>query len=138
MDRHSQRKYRDRKLRYLWELNSGIAEMKRRITHLQSENTNLIRGLCELRAENNALQTFKQSTSPNQQGDDEDDSEALDLNVPTAEGMESLCEAFAAMWALIRLNPAVAKGTLSAETVLERLRIAVEAREISRGVEVVR
>ena len=122
---------------------------------LQNENTELIRELCEIRADNNGLrvarhpakrsvsspsrkepkaasrqssvdatqQAFFQSLQ--QAANDGDEALTGLIDAKTAE-LESLYEPFAAMWNLIRMDPSVMQGNVSAGAVLDRLRGMVE------------
>lgn len=100
--------------------------------HLQNENTELIRQLCETRTANNQLK----HKSPSADG--EFSSRGFkggkpirfasegDQLVPMIDNLgikksESLYEPFAAMWNLIRLDPSVVQGKVSARTLLENL-----------------
>lgn len=135
----SQRAYRDRKMRYLLDLQSGIQEIEQKIRRLQTENTELIRELCEMRAANNDLRDANRSKDPNvanqndavapdtssQDGPAEAWSKA-NFTSPASGELDALYEPFAAMWNLIHLDPSVVRGTVSAQTVLERLRAMVE------------
>ena len=134
----SQRAYRDRKMRYLLDLQSGIQDIEHKIRRLQTENTELIRQLCEMRAANNDLRDASRrdsvisdendillNESTIQDGPAEAWSKA-NFTSPSSGELDALYEPFAAMWNLIHLDPSVVRGTVSAQTVLERLRAMVE------------
>ena len=99
---------------------------------LQNENTELIRQLCDIRANNNNLRGAKQSADAGTSRDkSRRDSASRPMGsqchsgygITSAESRESesLYEPFAAMWNLIRLDPAVVEGKVSARVVLENL-----------------
>lgn len=125
-------------MRYLLDLQSGIQEIEVKIRRLQTENTELIRQLCEMRAQNNDLRDSNKTkdnkissqndaapSDPSQDGPAEAWSKANFTGAANGE-LDALYEPFAAMWNLIHLDPSVVRGTVSAQTVLERLRAMVE------------
>ena len=145
-------------MRYLIDLEQGIRDIEQKMMRLQTENTELIRELCETRTRNNDLRVSKQpaksSVSPTSQkprnnvtsqsrvddpkssgsrkpqssrnaGGDGDALISTLLNA-NPEELGSLYEPFAAMWNLIRMDPSVVDGKVSAGTVLDRLRGMVE------------
>lgn len=125
-------------MRYLLDLQSGIQEIEQKIRRLQTENTELIRQLCEMRAANNDLRDSSKAkdneapsqndivfTDSSQDGPAEAWSKANFSGAANGE-LDALYEPFAAMWNLIHLDPSVVRGTVSAQTVLERLRAMVE------------
>lgn len=80
----------------------------------------------------NASQPKNSISHPrSEQGDIGDDSPATEIPSAKKEELESLYEPFAAMWNLIRLDPSVVKGNVSAQNVLERLRAMVEAGDVT-------
>ena len=131
--RYRQRAYRDRKVRHLHDLEHGIREIERRMMHLQNENTELIRRLCEMRVANNDLRSSKPTQTTSEPSDglnnrriptrsaSEGDQPMTPFNIPEPNDSASLYEPFAAMWNLIRLDPLVVQGKVSARTVLENL-----------------
>lgn len=135
----SQRAYRDRKMRYLLDLQGGIQEIEQKIRRLQTENTELIRQLCEMRAANNDLRDSSNKTKDAKASSQNDTTLSDSSHDGPAEAwskasfsgaangeLDALYEPFAAMWNLIHLDPSVVRGTVSAQTVLERLRAMVE------------
>lgn len=132
----SQRAYRDRKMRHLVDLESGIRDVEEQIRRLQTENTGLIRELCEIRAENREWKEGRTRSNISQRSRSGD--AGLNSSQPNTgprhDGFkkrthtdqrseeDTLTAPFEAMWNLICLDPAVANGDISAETVLERLR----------------
>ena len=121
------------------------------MSKLQGENTELIRQLCETRQQNVDLrearqsqQSSKQSVAQRPQGGRKNSSSSQsssraspqptiktpnvgDISIAElakAKGgeLESLYEPFAAMWNLIRMDPSVVDGNVSAATILERLK----------------
>lgn len=125
-------------MRYLLDLQSGIQDIEQKIRRLQTENTELIRQLCEMRAANNDLRDCnktKDAKSPHKNNvarlDSSQDGPAEAWSKANFSGaangeLDALYEPFAAMWNLIHLDPSVVRGTVSAQTVLERLRAMVE------------
>lgn len=69
------------------------------------------------------------NTNPQTKSLDSDVEYPKRLVSESGEAPDSLFEPFAAMWNLIRLDPSVVKGTVSAKTVLDRLREVVELSE---------
>lgn len=131
-------------MRYLLDLESGIKEIEQKIRNLQSENTDLIRELCEMRAANNDLRGSSNSKAPSKSlpnplltnSTTQQPSQPLtqtlqaarssiDVAASTGE-LDALYEPFAAMWNLIHLDPSVVKGVVSPQTVLEKLKSMVE------------
>ena len=136
-------------MRYLVDLEGGIRDIEQKIKHLQTENTDLIRELCEMRAANNDLknkpnpkQAAQSSKSPKPKPTEnpllalQDHQQAASQRLQAARAsldpgaaaveIDTLYEPFAAMWNLIRLDPSVVKGEVSPQTVLEQLRSMVE------------
>ena len=131
---------------------------------LQNENTELIRELCETKAENNDIRGTRHPVrgnslaNPRRQPNDISHKNPANCQTKSREGLsqlgeggndgrapirrlldpkngelESLYEPFAAMWNLIRLDPSVVKGKVSAQTVFDRLRGMVEVGDPSTG-----
>jgi hypothetical protein len=118
-------------MRHLVDLESGIREIEEKIRRLQTENTGLIRDLCEIRAEN---REWKEGRTYRSRPDRSnplmtdcnplarlDGSRKISLSSQQSED-DQLSAPFEAMWNLICLDPAVVSGEISAETVLEQLR----------------
>jgi hypothetical protein len=128
-------------MRHLVDLEQGIREVEEKIRRLQSENTELIRELCEIRAENKEWQDRQSSRKPGRPNDRSTTKSQRRSPPSSTRGADrvksaskndtddtgSLYEPFAAMWNLIRLDPSVVQGTVSAETVFDRLRAMVES-----------
>ncbi len=138
----SQRAYRDRKMRHTADLEIGIRDIEDNIRRLQSENTELIRQLSDIKAENEKWKQSQYQTCtaardefsrrhkavstatkaensvnhPNKSENDTDrDQDAASDDV------------FDAVWNLIELDPALVKGNAKAEAFLKRLRDLVES-----------
>lgn len=147
---NSQRAYRDRKMRHLVDLESGIREIEDKIRRLQTENTGLIRELCEVRAENrewretrsranggcrptNIPASRSDHTRPSTLPQSTSSSDRNRQHGLSSDDKDALYEPFAAMWNLIRLDPSVVQGDVSAATVLERLRSRVEGASLLKS-----
>ncbi|KAK3052473.1 AP-1-like transcription factor [Extremus antarcticus] len=141
-NRAAQRAYRDRKMRHTADLEIGIRDIEDNIRRLQSENTELIRQLSDIKAENEKWKQSQYQTCtaardefsrrhkavstatkaensvnhPNKSENDTDrDQDAASDDV------------FDAVWNLIELDPALVKGNAKAEAFLKRLRDLVES-----------
>jgi len=125
-------------MRHLVDLENGIREIEQKIRHLQTENTELIRELCDVRAQNREwkerettatagarTQRRRGSNNANRKQPPQKPEKRQTTNT-TVEEEEPLYEPFAAMWNLIQLDPAVIKGNVTAATMLERLKGMVE------------
>lgn len=134
------------------DLEQGIREIERKMSKLQSENTELIRQLCETRQQNVDLREARQSSHcsaiaaahspqpgrkdskssshasprPSNKIPNVGDISIADLANAKGGELESLYEPFAAMWNLIRMDPSVVEGNVSAATVLDRLKSMAE------------
>ncbi|KAK5164267.1 uncharacterized protein LTR77_009961 [Saxophila tyrrhenica] len=137
-NRAAQRAYRDRKMRHMADLEIGIRDVEEKIRRLQSENTELIRELCEIRAENREWKQCQTQantsvrTPHHRQNRPVRASEASrrprDLD-NTTDGVEDAGtdDVFDAVWNLIELDPSVVKGNVKAEAFLQRLRGLVDS-----------
>ena len=106
--------------------------------HLQNENTELIRQLCETRAANNDLRRSSVSPKTNGSSDKQNDRRVpsrsrsdgdrpmSSVNSMGPKETETLYEPFAAMWNLIQMDPSVVQGKVTARTILENLRSLAE------------
>lgn len=137
----SQRAYRDRKMRHMAGLEIGIRDIEDNIRRLQSENTEIIRQLSDIRADN---ERWKQSQSQACTAS-RDESNRRQKAISTATKAEKSAnhpnasesdakrdqdaasdDVFDAVWNLIELDPALVKGNAKAEAFLKRLRDLVE------------
>jgi hypothetical protein len=135
-------------MRHLVDLEKGIREIEQKIRRLQTENTDLIRELCDIRAENRGWKEGRaraNSSVPASSNPQDGRTQAVELfttpircpsrpdndmapSPDTASNdSELLYGPFAAMWNLIQLDPSVVNGNVSAVAVLERLRQMVES-----------
>lgn len=128
------------------------------MVRLQNDNTELIRELCGIRADNNDLRVARHparssvSTNSRQDHNPVSRQDRVDSSISNYSGslqpsrnaandgdelmtrlinakpeeLSSLYEPFAAMWNLIRMDPSVLQGKVSAGSVLDRLRGMVE------------
>lgn len=125
-NKRCQQAYRERRTLYISNLESKVEKMDDRIRILQIENRELLRRLCEVRAENNVLRSSRSESEESR------DAQAIaelvrSLERPkpcvhlSEEELELLYEPFSAVWNLSASHLPSGSGVKAIAAVIERL-----------------